>query len=382
MSADAAALGQSRFDLAQAQDRQVLKLSGAWRLSDGIASAESLFEAKERAVKPGHLEVDASSLTDWDSALICFLVDLRERCERSDVTLDLAGLPLGATRLVDLALAVPAREGAARSDRLPGFVETLGRDVLDSVKSAGEMLDFLGQSLIGLGRTVTGRARFRMSDVFLIFQQCGPNALPIVSLIAFLVGVILGFVGLVQLEQFGANIYVANLVGLALVRELGGMMTGIVMAGRTGAAFAAQLGTMNVNEEIAAYRTVGIDPVEFLILPRILALIVAVPLLTIYANIVGMLGGALVTAATSDISLLQFYNQAASAVDLVDWASGMFKAMVYGIIIAVAGCLRGMQCTKSAAAVGDAATSAVVTSIVFIIVAEAVLTVIYQVLGV
>ncbi len=382
MSADTAAVAGSSFELAQVQDRQVLKLSGAWRLSDGIASAESLFEATERAVKPGKLEVDASSLADWDSALICFLVDLRERCKSSDVTLDLSSLPSGATRLVDLALAVPAREGAARSDRLAGFVETLGRDVLDSVKSTGEMLDFLGQSLIGLGRTVTGRARFRMSDVFLIFQQCGPNALPIVSLIAFLVGVILGFVGLVQLEQFGANIFVANLVGLALVRELGGMMTGIVMAGRTGAAFAAQLGTMNVNEEIAAYRTVGIDPVEFLILPRILALIVAVPLLTIYANIVGILGGALVTAATSDISLLQFYVQVASAVGLVDWASGLFKALVYGIIIAIAGCLRGMQCTKSAAAVGDAATSAVVTSIVFIIVAEAILTVIYEVAGV
>ena len=355
---------------------------GSWRLSDGIASAESLFEAKERAVKPGHLEVDASSLTDWDSALICFLVDLWKRCERSDVTLDLSSLPSGARRLVDLALAVPEREGAARSDRLAGFVESLGRDVLDSLKSTGEMLDFLGQSFIALGRVARGRARFRMSDLYLIFDQCGPEALPIVTLIGFLVGTILGFVGLVQLEQFGANIFVANLVAVAMVRELGGMMTGIIMAGRTGAAFAAQLGAMNVNDEIAAFRTVGIDPVEFLVLPRMLALIIAVPLLTIYANIVGMLGGSVVTTALSDISLLQYYTQSVGAVTLVDWASGMFKATVYGIIIAIAGCLRGMQSSKSAAAVGEAATSAVVTAIVFIIVAQAILTVTYQVVGV
>ena len=382
MSSDAAAVDRSKFVLAQATDRQVLKISGAWRLSDGIALAGSLFDSKEHAVQPGHLEVDASSLTDWDSALICFLVDLRKRCERSDVTLDLSSFPSGATRLVDLALAVPERESAARSDRPAGFVESLGRDVLDSLKSAGEMLDFLGQSFIALGRVVRGRARFRMSDVFLVFQQCGPEALPIATLIAFLVGTILGFVGLVQLKQFGADIYVANLVAVAMVRELGGMMTGIIMAGRTGAAFAAQLGTMNVNDEIAAFRTVGIDPIEFLVLPRMLALIVAVPLLTVYANIVGMLGGSAVTAALSDISLVQYYGQTVSAVDLVDWASGMFKATIYGIIIAIAGCLRGMQSEKSAAAVGDAATSAVVTSIVFIIVVEATLTVVYQFLGV
>ncbi len=382
MSSDAAAVAGSSFELAQVKDRQVLKLSGSWQLSDGIASAERLFDATGRAVKPGRLEVDASSLTDWDSALVVFLVDLRKRCERSNVTLDLSSLPSGATRLVDLALAVPKREGAARSDSRAGFVETLGRDVLGALKSAGEMLDFLGQSIIALGRVAKGRARFRMSDVYLIFQQCGPEALPIATLIAFLVGTILGFVGLVQLEQFGADIYVANLVAVAMVRELGGMMTGIIMAGRTGAAFAAQLGTMNVNDEIAAFRTVGIDPVEFLVLPRMLALIVAVPLLTVYANIVGMLGGSVVCIALSDISLVQYYGQTVASIDLVDWASGMFKATIYGIIIAIAGCLRGMQSSKSAAAVGDAATSAVVTAIVFIILAEATLTVAFQILGI
>ena len=174
----------------------------------------------------------------------------------------------------------------------------------------------------------------------------------------------------------------ANLVAVAMVREMGGMMVGIIMAGRTGAAFAAQLGTMNVNDEIAAFRVVGIPPVEFLVLPRMLALIFAIPLLTVYANVVGMLGGSAVIIALSDVSLLQYYGQTVGSVDLVDWASGLFKATVYGVIIAISGCLRGMQCKKSAAAVGDAATSAVVTAIVLIILAEATLTVIYQVLGI
>jgi phospholipid/cholesterol/gamma-HCH transport system permease protein len=160
------------------------------------------------------------------------------------------------------------------------------------------------------------------------------------------------------------------------------MMTGIIMAGRTGAAFAAQLGTMQVNDEIAAFRTFSIPPIGFLVLPRMLALIIAVPLLTCYANVVGMLGGSAVTGAMSNVTLLQYYVQTVGSADLVDWASGLFKASIYGIIIAVAGCMRGIQSGKNAAAVGQAATSAVVLAIVMIIVAEAVLTILYQILGI
>ena len=382
MSAEAATSPAERLELERVRDELVLKLKGAWRLTEGVASPQSLFERDELAAKPDRLKVDASALAAWDSALIVFLLDLKKGCDGAGIPLDLSGLPDGARRLVDLALAVPEREGARRSDRIAGFVEMLGREAQGALKSAGEMLEFLGESLIALARAATGRARFRMSDMYLVLQECGPGALPIATLISFLVGVILGFVGLVQLAQFGADIFVANLVAVAMVREMGGMMVGIIMAGRTGAAFAAQLGTMNVNDEIAAFRVVGIPPVEFLVLPRMLALIFAVPLLTIYANVVGMLGGSAVTIALSEVSLLQYYTQTVGSVDLVDWASGLFKATVYGVIIAISGCLRGMQCKKSAAAVGDAATSAVVTAIVLIIVAEAVLTVIYQVLGI
>ena len=382
MTAETTATKGGELELEPTREALVLKLKGPWRLSGGISSMESLFARRELTSIPKLIKVDSSALKDWDSALICFLVELKKRCQTLNIAFDASDLPEGARRLVDLALAVPEREDSKRTESRSDFVTVIGRDVIESFKSAGEMVDFLGESFIALGRAIRGRARFRMSDAILLVQQCGPDALPIVTLISFLVGMILGFVGLVQLEQFGADIFVANLVAVAMVREMGGMMTAIIMSGRTGAAFAAQLGTMQVNDEIAAFRTIGIPPIEFIVLPRMLALIFAVPLLTIYANIIGMLGGSVVTVALTEVSLLQYYVQTVQSVGLIDWASGLVKATVYGIIIAIAGCLRGMQSKKSAAAVGEAATSAVVMSIVLIILAEAVLTIMYQILGI
>jgi phospholipid/cholesterol/gamma-HCH transport system permease protein len=360
----------------------LVRFSGDWLLRTGMTSAENILDSLNLGAGQHRLALDLSGVGRWDSALVSLVVQLRRGCESRSIQMDWHGMPEGLRRLVELAVAVPERAGAKRMERPPPFLESVGRQALDAMKSGGEMLSFLGETIIALGNAARGRARFRASDVFLILQDCGPHALPIVTLISFLVGMILAFVGLVQLQQFGADIYVANLVAVAMVREMGGMMTGIIMAGRTGAAFAAQLGTMNVSDEISAYRTLGIPPTEFLVLPRMLGLIFAVPLLTIYANAVGMFGGSVVTGLLSDVSLLQYYAQTAASVTLGDWIGGLFKAVIYGVIIAIAGCLRGMQCKKSAAAVGDAATSAVVTAIVFIILAEAVLTVIYTILGV
>ncbi len=382
MTAETTATKGGEFDLEPTREALVLRLKGSWRLSGGISSMDGLFARQELTSIPKRIKVDSSALKDWDSALICFLVELKKRCQTLSIAFDGSDLPEGARRLVDLALAVPEREDSKRVESRSDFLTVIGRDAIDAFKSGGEMIDFLGESFIALGRAIRGRARFRMSDALHLVQQCGPDALPIVTLISFLVGMILAFVGLVQLEQFGADIFVANLVAVAMVREMGGMMTAIIMSGRTGAAFAAQLGTMQVNDEIAAFRTIGIPPIEFIVLPRMLALIFAVPLLTIYANVIGMLGGSLVTVALTDVSLLQYYVQTVQSIGLIDWASGLFKATVYGIIIAISGCLRGMQSKKSAAAVGEAATSAVVMSIVLIIVAEAVLTIMYQILGI
>ena len=217
-------------------------------------------------------------------------------------------------------------------------------------------------------------------------MQPSPNdavaVLPIVTLISVLIGLILAFVGAVQLEMFGAQIYVANLVGLGMAREMGAMMTGIIMAGRTGAAFAAQIGTMQVNEEIDALQTMGISPMDFLVMPRMIALIVMMPLLCLYANFMGILGGMFVGMSMLDISFAQYLEQTRSAISMTDFSLGLVKSVVFGVIVAMSGCLRGIQCGRSSTAVGNAATSAVVTGIVLIVIFDSLLTVIYSFLGI
>ena len=213
-------------------------------------------------------------------------------------------------------------------------------------------------------------------------QECGAGALGIVSLISFLIGLILAYVGAAQLQTFGASIYVADLVAVAMTREMGAIMTAIVMAGRTGAAFAAQLGTMQVNEEIDAFRTMGVSPMEHLVLPRMLALILMMPLLVLYADLMGMLGGMLIGVVMLDLPVLEYYHQTVEAVTLTGLAIGLVKGAIFGVLVAIAGCMRGMQCGRSASAVGAATTSAVVMGIVFIISSDAIITVVCDILGI
>ena len=223
------------------------------------------------------------------------------------------------------------------------------------------MLQFLGEAMESFGRLTIGRARFRRSDLVDIIFECGAAALPIVTLISFLVGLILAFVGAIQLTQFGAQIYVADLVGIAMAREMGALMTAIIMSGRTGAAFAAQLGTMQVNEEIDALTTFGLSPMDFLVLPRMIALILMMPLLCIYADLMGILGGALVGVGMLKLSVTEYVNETINGVSLTDFSVGIFKSAIFGVLVAICGCMRGIQCGRSASAVGLAATSAVVT---------------------
>src|SRR5262249_31260841 len=265
---------------------------------------------------------------------------------------------------------------------IPSWLARLGTAVLDSRTPVLEMLGFIGEVTVALGRLVRGKARFRRTDLLLAIQQAGAQALGIVTLISFLVGLILAFVGAVQLQQVGASIYVADLVGIAMVREMGAMMTGIVMAGRTGAAYAAQLGTMKVTQEVDALTTMGISPLDFLVLPRMLALCLMMPLLCLYSDFLGILGGAAVGTTMLKLPLLVYYHQTAAAVHISDLVGGVFKASVYGVLIAISGCVRGMQCGNSSSAVGDAATSAVVTGIVFIISACGVFAVVFYALGI
>lgn len=224
---------------------------------------------------------------------------------------------------------------------------------------------------------VRGRATWQRSDLLIAMQEAGAESLPIVSLICFLIGMIFAFVGVRQLEPFGAGVYVADLVAVAMVREMAPIMTAIIMAGRTGAAYAAGLGTMKVNEEIDALSSMGVDPVEFLVLPRLVALIVMLPLLSLYGSLLGILGGTVVSLLMMDVGLLQYLTETGDSMQLSSLLGGFFKAFVYGSLVAIAGCQQGMACGSSAMAVGEATTRAVVMGIVLIIVSAAILTVIY-----
>jgi phospholipid/cholesterol/gamma-HCH transport system permease protein len=257
----------------------------------------------------------------------------------------------------------------------------VGTGTLARLEGARSFVTFLGEAALALARLPVGRARMRARDLWVLVQECGADAVGVVSLISLLVGLILALVGAVQLRMFGAEIYVANLVGIAMAREMGAMMTGILMAGRTGAAFAAQLGTMTVNEEVDALRTFGVPPMDFLVLPRLLALVMMMPLLCVYADLMGVIGGALVGIGLLDLSPAAYVRQTIEAVTLADVSQGVAKSVVYGAIVALASCHRGMSSGRSASSVGLATTSAVVTSIIAIIVADAVMVLMIDRLG-
>ena len=360
-------------------DGAVLEFAGAWHSQHGLPEpASTVAELREAGIR--HLAFDARRVTAWDSGLVTFVLQVLGEVTAEAVAADRAGLPDGVRRLIAMAEAVPERQ-TGRTGAVPPWLARIGNRAIATATAITVGLDFLGESLVALGALVRGRARFRVSDLLLVIQECGPRALGIVSLISFLIGLILAFVGAVQLAQFGASIFVANLVAIAMTREIGGIMTAIVMSGRTGAAFAAQLGTMNTNQEIDALATMGISPMEFLVLPRMLALIAMMPLLTVYADLVGILGGAVVGIGMLGLSPTEYFEQTRAAVKVSDFLIGITKSSVFGVIVALAGCLRGMQSGRSAAAVGLAATSAVVTAIVWLIVLDGVFAVILNVLG-
>jgi phospholipid/cholesterol/gamma-HCH transport system permease protein len=360
----------------------VLRLSGTWTLAGGIPRFGEAQKNIEPWIEGRKISFEAGDLTDWDSGCLTFLFQLANYGAEHEVEVDWSGLPTGVQRLTQLAIAVPERPGARRGEDREPFLSKLGKQSLELVKSFGEMLGFLGQATQTFGRYFRGQARFRRSDFVLIIEDCGANALPIVTLISLLVGMILAFVGAVQLEQFGAGIYVANLVGIAMVREMGAMMTGIIMAGRTGAAFAAQLGTMQVNEEVDALSTLGLSAMDFLVLPRMLALILMMPLLCVYADLMGILGGAIVGIGMLDLTLVEYLRQTQSSIGMTDFALGVGKSAVFGVLIAISGCMRGIACGRSASGVGLAATSAVVTGIVFIIVTDGIFAVVTNAMGI
>jgi phospholipid/cholesterol/gamma-HCH transport system permease protein len=357
-------------------------LKGKWQMETEVPTTKEMLDQLDQHPSVKRIVFDATELGSWDSSLPIFFFEISKLAAKKKTEVQKDGLPAGVRQLIDLATAVPKKEDASQTVSRAGFFTRVGSDVTHFAKSAGELVTFIGAAFEAFLRMITGRARFRFSDLGLFLQEAGAQAVPIVSLISFLVGLILAFVGILQLSMFGAQVYVADLVGIAMVREMGAIMTGIIMAGRTGAAYAAQLGTMQVNEEIDALETLAIPPMEFLVLPRMVALAVMMPLLVLYADLMGILGGALVAVGMYNINILVYLDRTKAAIGLNDLFIGLFMGVVFGILVALSGCLRGIQCGRSASAVGDAATSAVVTGIVAIIIATALITVVCSILGI
>jgi phospholipid/cholesterol/gamma-HCH transport system permease protein len=328
------------------------------------------------------LELAATDLLAWDSGFVAFLSGLLKLCAKQGITPEQQGLPTGVRHLLAMASAVPVQQGPGRNGNKKNLLFRVGDGVVGFFQQILAMLHFLGEICCSLLRLFSGRTKFRLSDFWLEIEEVGPHALIIVAVISFLVGLILAYLGADQLRLVGAQIFIADLVAIGMVREMGALMTGIIIAGRTGASFAAQLGTMQVNEEIDAFKTLGIQPVDFLVLPRIMALILMVPLLTLYASFVGMLAGLLVSVTIFDIGVFEYYNETIRALQLKHFLVGLSKGSVYGAMVAYAGCLRGMQCGTSAESVGEAATSAVVTGILLITISATIMTIVYYQLGI
>lgn len=359
----------------------VVRISGAWSTGSKRPTLEGLVAGIDGAPGLDTLHFDADALSAWDSSLLVMVRQIGDWADSKGLKAQLNGLPEGVRRLIELSQAVPENEGIGAS--VPDdFLTNMGARFLAGYEGLSGYFEFLGQLCIDLFAFIRGRGRIRFKDFLLVLQDSGAQALPIVTLLSFLTGLIIAFIGVIQLQKFAADIYVADLVGLATTRELGAVMAGVIMAGRTGAAFAAQIGSMQVNEEVDALRTFGISPVQFLVVPRVIALVLMMPLLCACADLIAMLGGMVVAILISDVTVLQYTNQIQAAVGLNDVLVGIFKSAVFGVIIALAGCYRGLNCGRDASSVGRAATSAVVTSITWIVVADAIFAVMFHLLGI
>jgi len=362
-------------------DEATITLGGAWNLRAATRPkpATTLTEV-ESAGKVIRIRCVGENLGTWDSSLLLFLAELDDWCHSHQVALDLHSLPEGVTSLIALAKAVPEAETERGHTQRPSFLYRLGMWAIQQANAFTAAATFIGETVLSLRRIVAGKGKVDWRLFWLSMQETGAQALAIVGLISFLTGLILAFVASIQLKQFGAGIYVANLVAVAMAREMGAIMTGVIMAGRTGAAFAAQIGSMKVSEELDALDTLAISPMDFLVSPRVVALFLMMPLLAFYSDLVGIAGGAVVGFGVLHISLVQYWNQTVGSMGLEDILTGVGKSAIFGVIVALTGCQRGMNCQNNAAAVGNAATSAVVLAITWIVASDAIIDVVLDVL--
>ena len=355
----------------------VVKVGGDWRLNTLVPTWKELFGQHAAT----NVRIVSDELGKWDTSLLLFLVHGRAWCVESKHEFVTGALPENLQTL--LGQVVEAGTAATKTRPVAKTLferaQTLATNFGNRTK---ENISFVGECTLGFVGALKHPRRFRWMDCLVEMQQCWASSVPIVSLVSFLVGVILAFQAAIQLQQYGAAVFVADLVGLSVVREMGPMMAAVIMAGGIGAAFAAQLGNMKVDEEIDALETLGISTVDFLALPRLLAVTLMMPILALYANVLGILGGMFVSATMLNIPAAAYWVESQNRVGLSDVTSGLIKSVFFGLGIGLAGCLRGVKCERSAAGVGKATTSTAVTGILLIVIADALFALIFNVLGI
>jgi phospholipid/cholesterol/gamma-HCH transport system permease protein len=356
------------------------QVSGSLTMTDAPLLWNTLDSECRRIRRRNSVVIDVSGLSSVDGACMALLVHLRGRLTRRKVSTEFGGATGQVQEMIRL-YGGDVKPKRRKRPRPESTFEQLGRSTLDALREVQLVLAFLGQLLLAAGRAVRAPRSVNWADVTLTMERAGADAVPIVIIINFLVGFVMGFQGAEQLKQFGANIYVADLVGLSISRELGPLMTAIIVCGRSGAAFAAELGTMKVSEEIDALKTLGLGPLAYLVLPRILGLFLVVPLLTLLADMMGMLGGLVVGITSLDLTMQAYIIETQSAVDSWDVFSGVLKSGVFGVAIGLIACQQGLATTGGAEGVGRRTTASVVTILFALIAIDAVFTVFFQYYG-
>jgi len=355
-----------------------LRFAGELRFRQCFASWQNV----RRLARPPtpRMEFDLSHVDHLDGAATALLLDLRSELVEAGAAAEIVGAQGPVLAMLQLYGAHPPRPSAKDPPARIGILDQIGHEVLTTVAET-RLLDFIGDVSIAGAQALRRPSTINWADVPHLMERAGADGLPIVAMINFLVGMVTAFQAAIQLKQVGANIFVADLVGLSMTRELAPLMTAIIVAGRSGAAFAAELGTMRVSEEIDALRTLGLDPYQFLVFPRVLALILVLPLLTIMADLVGIAGGLLVAMLTLDLTPSAYLIEVQRVVGLWDVFSGCLKTMFFGLSIALIACQRGLATHGGAEGVGRSTTSAVVTSLFAIVVVDAIFTVLFNAVG-
>jgi len=363
-------------------DSLTVSLAGAWTTQRIGPAQAKLPDISVAGARRARIDLDGLAALDTAGAWLVHQTLRRWRAAGLEVAVD--GADAAAISLIETAARyeTPPLPSLARDNPLAAILVHLGRSTVEIAGTVRDLVNFLGLTVIVLLRSALRPGRIRGTALISQMEQTGLNALPIIGLISFLIGVVLAFQGADQLARFGAQIFTVNLVAVGVLREMAILLTAIIVAGRSGSAFTAQIGTMKVNEEIDAMRTIGLDPMEVLVMPRVIGLMLVLPLLTFYADIMGLLGGAIMVNMTLDISFVRFARQMSEAVTLWSFWIGIIKAPLFAFVIALVGCYEGLMVTRSAESVGRQTTRAVVEAIFLVIVLDAMFSILFSVLGI